>query len=146
MPLVLSTRKDCADNRAHLVADVDAPRKEQIFDLPQRQRITDVEHNREADHLRRTVEIAKGIAHRRRLGMSPARLKPICSDNAPRRDDRAYPAKHLRRGGHAGNRGGGNRTADNPREVLILSDVVLPILVEIVKRAYPARHREPLRL
>ncbi|MGA9541441.1 MAG: hypothetical protein WBQ77_10390, partial [Methyloceanibacter sp.] len=42
----------------------------------------DVHHHREADHLRRAVEITEGIAHRRRLRMPPARLKPIYSDNA----------------------------------------------------------------
>ena len=67
-----------------LVTDVEAPLEEQIFDLPQRQRIADIHHHREADDLGRTVEISEGIAHRRRLRMSPARLKPIYSDNAMR--------------------------------------------------------------
>ena len=65
-----------------LVTDVDAPLEQNILDLSQRQRIADVHHHHEADHLGRAVEITEGIAHRRRLGMSPARLKPICSDNA----------------------------------------------------------------
>ena len=65
-----------------LVTDVEAPLEEQIFDLPQRQRIADVHHHREADHLGRAVETTERIAHRRRLGMSPAQLKPIYSDNA----------------------------------------------------------------
>jgi hypothetical protein len=64
------------------MADIDAALKQQIFDLPQRERITDVHHHREADHLGRTVEITEGIAHRRRLRNAPPRLKTICSDNA----------------------------------------------------------------
>jgi hypothetical protein len=55
-----------------LVADVDAPLKQNILDLSKRQRIADIHHHHEADHLGRTVEITEGIAHRRRLGMSPA--------------------------------------------------------------------------
>jgi hypothetical protein len=65
-----------------LVTDIDATLEQQIFDLPQRERITDLHHHREADHLRRTVEITEGIAHRRRLRNVPPRLKLICSDNA----------------------------------------------------------------
>ena len=65
-----------------LVTDFNATLGENIFDLSQRQRIADVHHYREADHLRRAVEITEGIAHRRRLGMPPAQLKPIYSDNA----------------------------------------------------------------
>ncbi len=45
-------------------ADIDTALEQQIFDLSQRERITDVHHYREADHLRRTVEIAERIAHR----------------------------------------------------------------------------------
>jgi hypothetical protein len=69
-----------------LVTDVEAPLEEQIFDLPQRQRIADIHHHREADDLGRTVEISEGIAHRRRLRILARRLKPIYSDNALRRD------------------------------------------------------------
>ena len=68
-----------------LVADVDAPLEQNILDLSQRQRIADIHHHREPDHLGRAVEITEGIAHRPRLGMSPARLKPIYSDDAPHR-------------------------------------------------------------
>jgi hypothetical protein len=56
------------------VTDVDAPLEEQIFDLPQRQRIVDVHHHHEADHLGRAVETTEGILARM--------LNPICSDNA----------------------------------------------------------------
>jgi hypothetical protein len=68
-----------------LVTDVDAALEEHIFDLPQRQRIANIHYHHEADHLGRDVEISEGIAHRRRLGMPPARLKPIYSDNAATR-------------------------------------------------------------
>jgi hypothetical protein len=67
-----------------LVADVDAPLKEQIFDLSQRQRITDVAHHREADHLGRTVEVLEGILHFTRLKNLARRFKPIYADNACR--------------------------------------------------------------
>ena len=67
-----------------LVADVDAPFEQEIFNLALRQRITDVHHHREADDLWRTVEIAEGISHRLRLRNSPFPLKPIYSDGAQR--------------------------------------------------------------
>jgi len=70
------------------VADINTTLKQQIFDLPQRERITDVHHHREADHLGRTVEITEGILHRCKLRNSPARLKPICSDTARPRPGR----------------------------------------------------------
>ena len=65
-----------------LVADVDAPVEQNILDLSQRQRIVDIHHHHEADHLGRTVEIPEGIAHRGRLRNLASRLKPIYSDNA----------------------------------------------------------------
>jgi len=65
-----------------LVADIDAPLMEQIFDLSQRKRIADIHHHREADHLRRRVEITEGVLHSRRLKNLARRLKPIYSDNA----------------------------------------------------------------
>ncbi len=64
------------------VADINAPLEQEILDLSQRKRITDVHHHREADHLGRPVEIAKRVTHRRRLRNAPPRLKPIYSDNA----------------------------------------------------------------
>jgi hypothetical protein len=83
LDLVREHRTETVPPEPHcLVTDVEAPLEEQIFDLPQRQRIADILHHREADDLGRTVEISEGITHRRRLGMPPARLKPIYSDNA----------------------------------------------------------------
>ncbi len=64
------------------VADIDTTVEQEIFYLSQGQRIADVHHHREADHLGRAFEITEGIAHRRRLRNAPPRLKPICSDNA----------------------------------------------------------------
>jgi hypothetical protein len=65
------------------VADIDSALEQQIFYLSQGQRITDVHHHREADHLGRAVEITEWIAHRRRLRNLARRLKPIYSDTAP---------------------------------------------------------------
>jgi len=67
-----------------LVADIDAPLEQEIFDLSQRQRIADVHHHREADHLGRAVEIAEGIVRRRRLRNLAGRLQPIYSDKTGR--------------------------------------------------------------
>ncbi len=46
-----------------LMADVDAPFVQQVFDLAQRQREPDVKQDRSADHRRRAVEIAERITH-----------------------------------------------------------------------------------
>lgn len=50
--------------------------------LPATGRQMDVRHHREAEHVGRTVEIAKRITHRRRLPNASPRLKPMCPDNA----------------------------------------------------------------
>ncbi len=67
------------------VADINAPLEQEILDLSQRKRITDVHHHREANYLRRTVEITEGILHPRRLRNATPQLKPICSDKAQTR-------------------------------------------------------------
>ena len=64
------------------VADINATFEQQVFDLAQRQRIADIHHHREADHLRRTVETAEEILHPWRVWKSPSRLNSIYSDNA----------------------------------------------------------------
>ena len=64
------------------VADIDAAFEQQIFNLPQRQRIADVHHHREADHLGRAVEITEGITHQRNLRTAAPQLKSIWSDTA----------------------------------------------------------------
>jgi hypothetical protein len=66
------------------MADIDTPLKQEIFDLPQRQRIANVHHHCEADHLRRTVEITERISHPRTLRDAPSVLKKLCSDSAKR--------------------------------------------------------------
>ena len=45
------------------VAYADAPFEQQVLNLTERQRIVDVHHHREADHLRRTVEATERISH-----------------------------------------------------------------------------------
>ena len=64
------------------MAEVDPALEQQIFDLSQRQRITDIHHDREADDLGRTVEITERIVHHLRLRDLTFQLKPIYSDNA----------------------------------------------------------------
>jgi hypothetical protein len=64
------------------MADVDAALMQKVFDLPQRQRIADIHHHRQANYLRRRVETAEGIWHRPKLRNGIAKLKRICSDNA----------------------------------------------------------------
>ncbi len=49
------------------MANIDAALDQQIFGLAQRERITELHHHREADHLGRAIEITEGIAHRPRL-------------------------------------------------------------------------------
>jgi hypothetical protein len=64
------------------VADIDAALEKKIFDLPQRERITDVHHHCEANYLGRTVEITEGVLHCWKLGNLARRLKSIYSDTA----------------------------------------------------------------
>ncbi len=64
------------------MADIHATLEQQILDLAQRRRITDVHHHGEADYLGRTVEIAERIFHPPRLRADPTRFKPIWSDTA----------------------------------------------------------------
>jgi hypothetical protein len=51
-----------------LVADIDAAFEQKILDLTQLQPIPDVHHHCQADHLRRTDEIAGWIFHPRGYG------------------------------------------------------------------------------
>ena len=60
-----------------LMADVDAALEQEILDLSQRQGVTDIQHHRAADYLRRTVEITERIVQRRRLRNLTLQLKPI---------------------------------------------------------------------
>ena len=63
-----------------LMANIDATLEQNIFYLPKRQRIADIHHHREVDHLGRAVEITEWIAHCRRLRNLTRGLKPIYSD------------------------------------------------------------------
>ena len=60
-----------------LVADIDAALEQQVLDLPQRQRIPDIHHHREADYFGRAVEITEGIFHKPRLSPNRTGLKPV---------------------------------------------------------------------
>ena len=57
------------------MADVDATFEQDIFDLAERQRVTDVHHHRKTDDLGRTVETAERISHPKRLWGRAMRLK-----------------------------------------------------------------------
>ena len=63
----------------HLVVDIDASFMKKILDLPQRHRIPDADHHRQADHLGRRVEITEWVSHPTRLKNGFICLKPFCS-------------------------------------------------------------------
>jgi hypothetical protein len=62
------------------VTDVDAAFEQDVFNLAQRQRISNIHHHCQGDDLERTVEITECIFHLRRLKTGLVCLKPICSD------------------------------------------------------------------
>ena len=68
------------------MANVDAALEQEIFNLSQRQGITDIQHHSAADDLGRAIEIAEGIVHRRRLGgivtLSDCKLFSACLHDA----------------------------------------------------------------
>ena len=64
------------------MADVDAAFEQDVLDLTQRQRIANVHHDRNADHLGGTIEAAEQVSHPRRVWITTHRLKSDCSDNA----------------------------------------------------------------
>ena len=59
----------------------------EVLHITQRQREEDVQHHRQADDLwaRLEVEERRALGQPERLRRRPARLKPVCSDKAPRR-------------------------------------------------------------
>jgi len=59
------------------VANVDAALIEQILDLPQRQRETDLHHHRKANDLGRRLEVAERIFHSLTLPGAHLQLKPV---------------------------------------------------------------------
>jgi len=66
------------------VADIDATLKQQILDLAQRQRITNLHHHRQADDLGWRIERAErnGFFIRRKLRTTLLRINPVCFDKA----------------------------------------------------------------
>jgi len=73
------------------VANVDAALIEQILDLPQRQRETDLHHHRKANDLGRRLEVAERIFHSLTLPGAHLQLKPGSSDNASPMDGCTIP-------------------------------------------------------
>lgn len=65
-----------------LMADINAPFEQDVFNSAKRQRIASVHHDRETDYLGRTVEAAERISHLRTLRSDAQPLKSDCSDNA----------------------------------------------------------------
>jgi hypothetical protein len=62
-----------------LLADIDTSSKQKILDLPQRQRIPDADHHRQADNLGRRIERTEWVYHPTRLKNDFVCLKPFCS-------------------------------------------------------------------
>jgi hypothetical protein len=67
------------------VADVDGALVQQVLDIADRKGKANVHHDRQADDLRATVKTLERACfrHEQWLRNHPARLKQICSDNAP---------------------------------------------------------------
>lgn len=67
------------------MANLDTALTEQVFDFPERQRESDVEHDRQADDLGRCFEVAEGeaLGHPQTLSSCLHHLKSICTDSAP---------------------------------------------------------------
>ncbi|WP_261307886.1 hypothetical protein [Ruegeria atlantica] len=65
------------------MADIDASLMQQVFDIPQGQRNSDVQHHRQADDLGTGFEVLEGgrFVHSPTLRKAPARLNPSSSDN-----------------------------------------------------------------
>jgi hypothetical protein len=54
-----------------LMRDIDPSLVQQVFDIPQRQRVSDIHHHREADDLRRGLEVAKNAGARHGVEGTP---------------------------------------------------------------------------
>jgi len=67
-----------------LMADFDPALMQKVFDIPERKRISNVQHNRQPDNLRRRFEITKWTAfcHPETLGEPPALFNKVLSDSA----------------------------------------------------------------
>ena len=59
--------------------DVDAALVQQVLDVSKRQRVADIHHHREADDLRRGLEVTKNarVAHARKATAIHSNDKPI---------------------------------------------------------------------
>ena len=62
-----------------LMRDIDAPLMQKVVDVPERERISDVHHSRQADDLGRGLEVAENAraCHPVRLAALPVSRKPI---------------------------------------------------------------------
>jgi hypothetical protein len=65
-----------------LMADINAPFEQDVFNLAKRKRIANVHHDRETDYLGRTIEAAERISHLRTLRSDAQPLKSDYSDSA----------------------------------------------------------------
>ena len=76
-----------------LVADLNAPLVQQIFDVAERQWKPDVEHHRQANDLGACFEVTEGgrFCHPGTLAGRPSRLKRSSSDNTVLQDAVAHP-------------------------------------------------------
>lgn len=65
------------------MTNINATLMEQVLDVPQRQRKSNIHHDRKLDDLGRCLEVAKGIlSHFPRLSPGFGLFNPDCSDNA----------------------------------------------------------------
>jgi hypothetical protein len=66
------------------MADINAAFVEQVLDIAQRERESDIQHHRQADDFLAGLEILEWIAfcHTGRLGRRQRRLNPVSFDNA----------------------------------------------------------------
>ncbi len=82
------------------VAHVDASLVQQIFDIPKRERETDVQHNRQADDLGTGFKVfeRRGSGHGQKLRNHPARLKQSSSDKTVMRALQDPIVRRLRSG------------------------------------------------
>ena len=72
-PLPAEHRAKAVPPQPHrLMADVDAALGQQVLHIPQRQRVLHVHHHHEADHLRRTVEVAERVGGAGHMAALPA--------------------------------------------------------------------------
>ena len=67
------------------MADVDAALMQQILDVAQRERETDIHHDRQADDFGGRLEVPKrgAFCHPGKLDRRPARFNQLSSDNTP---------------------------------------------------------------